>query len=151
LVLTDAYKCFDRLWLKDCLVDMYEAGAREKEIAYIYRLNRQCEIIINTPVGETNPIEIGEIVKQGTVLEPQMCCASTLKVKKLGPTILTSLSPNLHIGGLTYVDDIAGMGSERVAENTLTALKTMEELKRFTFSTKKTNNREKRELQQTDF
>jgi len=71
------------------------------------------------------------------LLRSQMCCASTLKVKKLGPTILTSLSPNLHIGGLTYVDDIAGMGSERVAENTLTALKTMEELKQFTFSTKK--------------
>ena len=28
----DLVKCFDRLWLKDCLVDLHEAGAREKEI-----------------------------------------------------------------------------------------------------------------------
>ena len=27
----DAYKCFDKLWLKDCLVEMWRAGMRERE------------------------------------------------------------------------------------------------------------------------
>ena len=30
----DAYKCFDKLWLKDCLVEMWRAGMREKEVMF---------------------------------------------------------------------------------------------------------------------
>ena len=37
----DLVKCFDRLWLKDCLVDMKEAGAREREIRMLYQLNKE--------------------------------------------------------------------------------------------------------------
>ena len=31
LILADAEKCFDKLWLQDCLVDLCTAGMREKE------------------------------------------------------------------------------------------------------------------------
>ena len=30
VVMADAEKCFDKLWLEDCLVDMAEAGMRER-------------------------------------------------------------------------------------------------------------------------
>ena len=39
----DAYKCFDNLWLKDCLVEMWRAGMSEKEIMLIYELNRKAD------------------------------------------------------------------------------------------------------------
>ena len=32
----DLVKCFERLWLKDCLIDLHEASAREKEICMLY-------------------------------------------------------------------------------------------------------------------
>ena len=32
LYFADAYKCSDRLWLKDCLVELWKAGMREREI-----------------------------------------------------------------------------------------------------------------------
>ena len=34
----DAYKCFDKLWLKDCLVELWRAGMREREV-YIFTVS----------------------------------------------------------------------------------------------------------------
>uniref|UniRef100_A0A7M5VCA9 Reverse transcriptase domain-containing protein n=1 Tax=Clytia hemisphaerica TaxID=252671 RepID=A0A7M5VCA9_9CNID len=138
IVFADAKKCFDRLWLKDCIKDLKDAGVREAEARQVFKLNKKCQIIIDTPVGSTQEIEIGEIVKQGTVLGPQLCCASTMMVNKVGPGIVTSMAPGLQVNALAYVDDIAGAGSKLAAENTLKALKEMEETKKFTFSTSKT-------------
>ena len=45
----DAYKCFDRLWLKDCLIDMWKAGMREREVMMIYKMNERAKITIETP------------------------------------------------------------------------------------------------------
>ena len=32
----DLVKCFDRLWLRDCIIDMWKAGMREREAKLIY-------------------------------------------------------------------------------------------------------------------
>ena len=48
------------------------------------------------------------------------------------------LAPDLKMEGLTYVDDIAGIGSVSAAKITLKALDKMEKEKHFTFSTSKT-------------
>ena len=53
LYFADAYKCFDRLWLKDCLVELWKAGMREREIKIIYEMNRLANIEIKTPNGIT--------------------------------------------------------------------------------------------------
>jgi len=47
LVFADAYKCFDKLWLKDCLVDLRGCGVREREIKAIYQLNESSRIKID--------------------------------------------------------------------------------------------------------
>ena len=96
MIFADAYKCFDRLWLKDCLIDLKGAGAKEKEITYIYNLNKKSRVVVDTPAGLTEEIELGEIVKQGTVLGPQLCCTSTQKINQMGPPIVNVLSPELY-------------------------------------------------------
>ena len=40
LVFGDAIKCFDKLWLRDCLVEMYKMG---RYIGYITRKIRNCQ------------------------------------------------------------------------------------------------------------
>ena len=85
----DAYKCFDKLWLKDCLVEMWRAGMREKEVMLIYELNRKADIVIETPVGMTENITVTEIVKQGTVYGPKLCCVATEKVNSLNHLVST--------------------------------------------------------------
>jgi len=67
MLFADAVKCFDKLWLDDCLLDLKEAGMREKEIKVIRKLNEKARIEIETPVGSTTEIEAKKIVKQGTV------------------------------------------------------------------------------------
>ena len=46
----DAYKCFDKLWLKDCLVELWRAGMREREVYMLYEMNKESHIVIETPV-----------------------------------------------------------------------------------------------------
>ena len=98
LIFADAVKCFDKLWLKDTLVDLNEAGMREREVNMIYLLNKKAKIVIDTPVGLTNEIEINEIVKQGTIFGPKFCCVSTDKINTVGSrTPITYIKPDLYM------------------------------------------------------
>ena len=45
LFFTDAEKCFDKLWLKDCLIDMEEIGYNRNAIKILYQMNKKAEII----------------------------------------------------------------------------------------------------------
>ena len=35
-----AYKCFDKLWLKDCLVELWRSGMREREVYMLYEMTK---------------------------------------------------------------------------------------------------------------
>ena len=37
----DAYKCFDNLWLKDCVVELWRAGMRREEVYMLYEMNKK--------------------------------------------------------------------------------------------------------------
>ena len=77
MIFADAEKCFDKLRLEDCVVDLVGAGMREKEAAVVYRMNKMARPRVGTPYGETEEIVADRIVKQGTVYGPQLCCSST--------------------------------------------------------------------------
>ena len=81
--LPDAYKCFDKLDLKTSLIDLYEILG-EHEAKLFYNLNKKAVITIQTPVGDTNPIEVHEIAKQGTIYGPLLCVINTDKVNTIG-------------------------------------------------------------------
>ena len=70
----DLVKCFDRLWLRDCLNDLHDCGMREREIGLLYKLNEKAYFKVDTPAGKTEEIAVEEIVKQGTKLV-QNCVA----------------------------------------------------------------------------
>ena len=50
VIMADAEKCFDKLCLKDCLVDLRESGLREREVDLIYQMKREAKIVVDTPV-----------------------------------------------------------------------------------------------------
>lgn len=134
MVFADAVKCFDRLWLDDCLLDLKEAGMREKEVKMIRKLNEKTRMIVETPVGTTKEINATEIVKQGTVFGPILCCCSTAKVNRMKKRPVTIITPTMEIEPLVYVDDIGAAGSKEMIEATGLNLREMEKKKRFTFS-----------------
>ena len=134
----DLVKCFDRLWLQDCLVDLHECGMREREIRMLYRLNKEVNIKVITPVGTTNEILVKEIVKQGSVFGTKLCCASTGKINEDNNNI-TVLYPGVYIQTLTFVDDIFRPGSSDAIKKTMQKCANLEDDKLWEFSSKKTN------------
>ena len=72
LFFADAKKCFDKLWLKDCLIEMYYLGYRLGAIRSLYDINKASNIVVDTPVGKISSITVEEVVKQETNLA-QLC------------------------------------------------------------------------------
>ena len=105
----DAVKCFDKLWLKDCLLEMYNLGYDPYTLKILYEMNKETDIIIRTPVGNTDNIQVKEVVKQGTILGPIMCCAETSAVNSIGEEVKYSYG-KINIGMPVFMDDIAIAG-----------------------------------------
>ena len=40
----DAVKCFEKLWLKDCLLDMYNLGYDPNTLKSLYKMNKETYI-----------------------------------------------------------------------------------------------------------
>ena len=140
MLFADAEKCFDKLWLEDCIVDMVGCGMREREAALLYQMNQRANIKILTPFGETDEIKVERIVKQGTIFGPLLCCGNTARINHIGEVMpATFVTKDKAVGALVYVDDIGMAGSKRVIEETGRNLGRMEKEKRFTFNIEKTN------------
>ena len=135
VLFADEYKCFDRLNLKNCIIDLYKAvGA--KEAMEIYRLNKKGNATISTPMGNIGPIDANEIVRQGTIMGPKLCCMNTDKINNIGRICITNIGQKVKTGILTYVDDInyatSNLGQIKKA---VANLRCMERTKGYTFNT----------------
>ena len=64
----DLVKAFDKMILKNVMLDLWQAGVRGKIWRTIYLINKTADIRIKIPMGLTNNTEIGETLKQGSVL-----------------------------------------------------------------------------------
>ena len=65
-------------------------------------MNKETDIIIRTPVGK-------EVLKQGTIFGPIICCAETSTVNSIGEEVKYSYG-KISIGMLVFMDDIATAG-----------------------------------------
>ena len=134
LLFADAEKCFDHLWLEDCLVDLNEAGMKEREILILFKINEKTRMQVDTPLGKTKEINLERIVKQGTVYGPQLCCASTDKINGMEYDSTTVVAPAVEMKSMIFVDDFFDGGSTEVVERAGRNLNKMEETKGFTFN-----------------
>ena len=130
----DAHKCFDKLDLKTSIIDLHEMlGPHEAKL--LYQLNKKANIVIQTPVGETDKIEVNEITKQGTLYGPILCDINTDKVNKVGTKNISTIGPNIKCEASIYVDDIEQAGSHvNIVERTAKNCVAMEDQRKFTFN-----------------
>jgi hypothetical protein len=128
IVYGDAVKCFDKLWLKDSLVELFNAGCSPQDIQMMHLLNESTEVTVLTPSGATEKLNVGEIVKQGTVLGPTLCCVVTDQVNSIGEEQTGSIG-NQRIGILVFVDDVMSAGSAEDARSCIRNLREMEKKK----------------------
>ena len=54
----DSVKCFDKLWLKVCLLEMNNLGYDPNTLKILYEMSKETDIIIRTPVGNTENIQV---------------------------------------------------------------------------------------------
>ena len=79
----DVKKCFDSLWLSECINDLYENGLKNDKLALIHESNLSANITIKTLSGTTDRFIIKETVMQGTVWSGLMCTSTMDKLCKL--------------------------------------------------------------------
>ena len=137
MVFGDAVKCFDKLWLKDALVELYKAGCEPQDIQMIYNMNKDTVIEIETPCGTTEKVKVGDIVKQGTVLGPTLCCVSIDQINNIGESQERSLGRGV-IAIVVFVDDVMSAGSADDGRKAIRNFKELEDLKKVTYGLKKT-------------
>ena len=82
-------------------------------------------------------VKVEEIVRQGTVFRPKLCCVSTQSVNDIGHSILSLITPEAGIGAPVYVDDVLGVGDVSTMEKVIDNTRKMEDMKKFKFSKKK--------------
>ena len=84
----DVEKCFDALWMEDCINDMYDAGLTNDKLVLLFLENQHAKIAVKTPNGKSERISIRNILMQGTEWSSLLCTAS---MDKLGQLWLYSL------------------------------------------------------------
>ena len=56
MFVADDVKCFDKPWLKDCLLELYNLGYDPNTLKILHEMNKETNIIIRTPVGNTENV-----------------------------------------------------------------------------------------------
>ena len=126
----DYRQCFDSMWLKECINDLYNAGVTDDSLALIFEANKKNQVAVKTPVGLTQREMVEEIVLQGEVFGPLQC---SVQVDTFGKECLAQ-SKHLYsyrncvgIPPLAMIDDLLAVsecGVETVKTNAYLNAKT---------------------------
>ena len=84
VMIYDLVQAFDSLWLQDCMNDIFDIlpeKKRDRKLALIYETNLNNLVAVNTPVGQTERVNMPRIVQQGGGWGPIECQVS---IDKLG-------------------------------------------------------------------
>ena len=87
---------------------MYNLGYSLDTIRSLYEINKTLNILVDTPVGKKSSITVEEVVKQGTIFGPIMCCASTSRVNEIQEAVKYQYG-KVEIGMPVFMDNIAAV------------------------------------------
>ena len=79
----DIEKCFDALWLDECMNDLYDTvpvTQHDDKLALLYEGNKTNMVAVNTAVGLTERVDMPRIVMQGGSWGPIKCSNSIGKI-----------------------------------------------------------------------
>ena len=137
----DVEKCFDSLWLSECINDLYESGMTSDKLNLLYQANKHANIAVKTSSGVTDSFCIKETVMQGTVWGGLMCTTTMDKLCKQiykEDNLLYKYRGEVDVPPLQMVDDIitaSKCGATSQALNT--AVNTFINTKKMKLSAKK--------------
>ena len=54
----DVEKCFDALWMEECINDMYDAGLTNDKLVLLYLENQNAQVVVKTAIGLSKRVKI---------------------------------------------------------------------------------------------
>ena len=105
----DMKKCFDSLWVEECVNDLYEAGLTNDKLNLLFLMNQNAQVAIKTQFGTTKRTDIKNIIMQGTVWGSLMCTVTMDKLAKQvyqSDNLLYKYNEEVSVPPLEMVDDI---------------------------------------------
>ena len=140
-VVYDVTKCFDSLWLKECVNDLYEAGLNNDKLPLLFKTNKDAKVAVRTPSGTTDLLNISETVMQGTVWGGLMCTTTMDQLGKQvykNDSLIYKYKGEVAVPPLEMVDDIVTVSKCGDTSSTLNeTVNTFIEQKKLKLNTKK--------------
>ena len=105
----DVRKCFDSLWMQECINDLYENGLTSDKLCMIYYSNINANIAIKYSSGLSERFAIHNKVMQGTIWAGLMCTCTMDSLGKMAynnKSIIYKYKKEVEVPPLQMVDDI---------------------------------------------
>ena len=105
----DIEKCFDALWVEECINVIFETGFDNDKLPLLFLENQNAMIAVKTPTGVSKRVPIKNVIMQGTVWGSLLC---TTSMDKLGQHVykheelLYKYKGEVSIPSLGMVDDV---------------------------------------------
>ena len=137
----DYKQCFDSMWLKETMNDLFEAGVQDDQLGVLFEANKEINLAIKTPNGLTDRVKVEEIILQGDVFGPMQCSVTVDSFGKeciLEDKHLYYYKDEVPVPILTMVDDalaITECGYEATMMNAY--LNTKTNIKKLQYGVKK--------------
>ena len=135
----DVYKCFDKLWAKECINDLFECGFTNNKLPLLVKENVDAQVAVKIAGGVTRRTSVTDVVMQGTVWGSLMCTTSMDKLGKLAYQDPSSLYKykGVPVPPLGMVDDIINVSTVENTEKMNTLINTFVESKKLKLSESK--------------
>ena len=104
----DIEKCFDSLWLEDCISPLWDLRVKDDILYLIHLLNTKASLTIKTPMGDTHPLLLSNLVKQGTILGPVL---NNCSLDRFSQESFSYQFGSVEIKTSLFVDDISDPNS----------------------------------------
>ena len=92
---------------------MYNLGYSPGTTRSLYEINKTSNIVADTPVGKTSSKTVEEVMKQGTIFGPIMCCTSTSRVNEIQEVVNYQYG-KVEISMSVFMDDVAAVGTANI-------------------------------------
>ena len=108
---TDIKQCFDSIWLEEAMNDLFDSGVTTRSLNLFYEGNKRTRMCVETQFGQSDRVELGKVVMQGSV-PGGLICSNQLsklcnKLYKDGDVYM--YRGKVPIPALAMVDDIASI------------------------------------------
>ena len=105
----DVMKCFDALWMEECVNDVFEAGFTNDKLPLIFLTNQRANIAVKMNNKVSKRVEINNVVMQGTVWGSLLCTSSMEKLGKFfydNDHLLYKYKGKVGVPCLGMIDDL---------------------------------------------